>query len=33
MGRKVRPANDDEGFPLDWVLMGLMLAALIWMTA
>ena len=30
---KSRSSKDDEVFPLEWVLMGLMIAALVWMTS
>ncbi len=30
---KSRRSKDDEGFPLDWILMGLMMAALLWITS
>jgi hypothetical protein len=30
---KSRSGKDGEGFPLDWILMGLMMAALIWITS
>jgi len=30
---KTRSGKDEEVFPLDWILMGIMMAALLWITS